>query len=104
MIDQNVVNTFVGVLKTILEMELKAGNKIVETYESKDSKFPMPNATMIFLGQSFITPIQENLPNIEFRNINDPQIHIIGKRNTLTRRIFNSYAVGLNDPISKIVK
>jgi hypothetical protein len=72
MIDQNVVNTFVGVLKTILEMELKAGNKIVETYESKDSKFPMPNATMIFLGQSFITPIQENLPNIEFRNINDP--------------------------------
>jgi hypothetical protein len=72
MVDQNVVKTFVGVLKTILELELKAGNKIVETYESKDSKFPMPNATMIFLGQSFITPIQENLPNIEFRNINDP--------------------------------
>jgi hypothetical protein len=72
MIDQKVVNGFIGVLKTILELELKAGNKIVETYESKDSKFPMPNATMIFLGQSFITPIQENLPNIEFRNINDP--------------------------------
>jgi hypothetical protein len=72
MVDQNVVNGFVGVLKTILELELKAGNKIAETYESKDSKFPMPNATMIFLKQSFKTPVQKNLENIEFRDINDP--------------------------------
>lgn len=72
MIDQNVIDKFLGPLKTILELELKAGNKIVETYESKDSGFPMPNATMIFLQQPFKTSIQKDLENIEFREINDP--------------------------------
>ena len=72
MVDQNVVERFVGTLKTILELELKAGNTIVETYESKDSGFPMPNATMIFLEKSFKTSIQKNLKGIEFRDVNDP--------------------------------
>jgi hypothetical protein len=72
MVDQGVVDRFVGVLKGILDLELQAGNKIVETYESKDSTFPMPNATMIFLEKPFRTPIQREFKNIEFRNINDP--------------------------------
>lgn len=72
MVDQNVVNKFTGTLRTILDLELQAGNRIVETYESKDSAFPMPNATMIFLEKPFRTPIQRDLPNIEFTNVNDP--------------------------------
>ena len=72
MVDDNVVKKFRGALKHILELELKAGNTIVETYESKDSSFPMPDATMIFLGKPFQTPIQSDLKNIEYRDINDP--------------------------------
>lgn len=71
-IDQNIIARFDGVLKTILQAELAAGNEIVETYESKDSSFPMPNATMIFLKRSFITPVQTSAPSVEFREINDP--------------------------------
>lgn len=71
-VDDDVVKKFSGALKDILELELKAGNKIVETYQSKDSTFPMPNATMIFLGKEFRTPIQKDLDNIEYREINDP--------------------------------
>ena len=71
-IDDKVVKQFNGILKDVLEAELKAGNKIVETYESKDSTFPMPNAIMIFLGSPFKTPIQHNLPNVVFNETNDP--------------------------------
>lgn len=72
MVDENVVKRFKGVLKDILELELAAGNKVVETYESKDSAFPMPNATMIFLEKPFKTPIQKDVGKIEYRDINDP--------------------------------
>jgi hypothetical protein len=71
-IDHNIIDRFAGDLKAILELELKAGNKIVETYESKDSAFPMPNATMIFLQKPFMTPIQNNSNGIEFNEVNDP--------------------------------
>ena len=71
-VDPKVVNRFVGVLKDILEEELKAGNKIVETYESKDSDFPVPNATMIFLEKPFRTPVRRDLASIEFSELNDP--------------------------------
>ena len=70
-VDQKVVDRFVGPLRTILELELKAGNKIVETYESKESTFPMPNAMMIFLDRQFLTPIQRDLNNIAFSEMTD---------------------------------
>lgn len=41
MVDDKVVKSFKGIVKKILELELKAGNRIVETYESKDGSFPM---------------------------------------------------------------
>ena len=69
-VDDKVVRGFKGILKEILE--LKAGNRIVETYESKDSTFPMPHATMVFLDKPFKTPIQKDLKDIEYRDINDP--------------------------------
>lgn len=71
-VDDKVVKQFKGILKEILESELKAGNKIVETYESKDGAFPMPNATMIFLGSPFKAAIQRDLPGVVFNEINDP--------------------------------
>lgn len=72
MVDDKVVKSFKGVLKDILELELRAGNKIMETYESKDSSFPMRNATIISLDKPFGTPIRNDLANIEYRDINDP--------------------------------
>lgn len=72
MVDDNVVQNFKGVLKEILALEVSAGNKIVETYESKDTGFPMPNATMIFLDKPFKSPIRTDLENIEYRDVNDP--------------------------------
>jgi hypothetical protein len=71
-VDDSVVKRFTGVLKDILELELKAGNKIVETYDAKDGTFPIPNAIMIFLEKPFKTPIQTELEKIEYRDVNDP--------------------------------
>jgi len=71
-VDDNIVKRFTGVLKDILELELKAGNKIVETYDAKDGAFPMPNAIMIFLEKPFKTPILKDLDQIEYRDVNDP--------------------------------
>jgi hypothetical protein len=69
MVNSNTIMKLEGKLKEILELELKAGNTVEETYEGD---WPLPNSIIVFLGKPFITPIQRNLPNIEFRNINDP--------------------------------
>ena len=68
LIDDKIIKKFTGKLKEILELELKAGNKIVET---SDCDWPFPKSIMIFLKEPFKTPIQRNIENIEFRNIND---------------------------------
>lgn len=68
-IDINTIRKFSGKLNEILDLELKAGNRIVETYEGD---WPYPNSIMIFIDKPFKTPIQRNLENIEFHNINDP--------------------------------
>lgn len=68
-IDPNIIVKFSGKLNEILELELKAGNKIVETSEGD---WPCPGSVMIFLEKPFKTPIQRDLSGIEFRNINDP--------------------------------
>lgn len=68
LVDDNTVKKFTGKLKEILELELKAGNEIVET---ADCNWPFPNSIMIFLKEPFKMLIQRNLDNIEFRNIND---------------------------------
>lgn len=71
-VDDSVVKRFTGVLKDILELELKAGNKIVETYDARDGTFPVPNSIMIFLEKPFKTPIQKDSNKIEYRDVNDP--------------------------------
>lgn len=68
-IDKKIVNKFSGKLREILQVELKAGNKIAEAYEGD---WPYPNSIMIFLKKPFKTPIQRDLEGIEFRNVNDP--------------------------------
>ncbi len=70
-VDENVVKNFSGTLKTILELELAAGNRIVETFESKEGSFPIANATMIFLAMPFKTPIQRNIKDIEYTESTD---------------------------------
>ena len=71
-VDDSIVKRFTGALKDILELELKAGNKIVETYDAKEGTFPIPNAIMIFLEKPFKTPVQKDLDNIEYNDVNDP--------------------------------
>ena len=68
-IDKYVVDKLTGKLYEILQLELKAGNEIVETYEGD---WPYPNSIMIFLGKPFKTSIQRELTDIKFNNINDP--------------------------------
>lgn len=67
-IDKSIIDKFSGKLKEILIEELQSGNEVVEVYEGD---WPCPNAIMIFLRKPFVTPIQRNLLDIEFRNIND---------------------------------
>ncbi len=68
-VDIDTINKFTGTLNEILQLELKAGNKIDETYEGD---WPSPNSIMIFLEKPFITPILRNLQDISFNNVNDP--------------------------------
>lgn len=68
-IDNNTINKFNGKLNEILQLELIAGNKIVETFEGD---WPYPNSMMIFLEKPFKTPILRDLKDIKFNNINDP--------------------------------
>lgn len=68
-IDKNAIHKFTGKINEILQLELKAGNEIVETFEGD---WPVPNSIMIFLEKPFITPIQRDLIDITFNNINDP--------------------------------
>ena len=68
-IDSNAINKFSGKLNEILQLELKAGNRIVETSEGD---WPYPGSIMIFLEKPFKTPIQRELEGVLFRNINDP--------------------------------
>lgn len=57
-----------GPLANLLEQELKAGNEIKENWQGN---WPFKETKVIFLRKPFLLPIQHNLPNIEFRNIND---------------------------------
>jgi hypothetical protein len=68
-VDNNIINKFSGKLNEILQLELEAGNEIAETYEGD---WPYLNSVMIFLNKPFITPIQRDLIDIKFRNVNDP--------------------------------
>jgi hypothetical protein len=68
-IDNNTINKLTGKLNAILQLELKAGNRIVETYEGD---WPYPNSIMIFLEKPFKTPILRDLEDITFNNVNDP--------------------------------
>ena len=72
-IDNKIIDRLSEVLKNILEAELKAGNKVIETFECKEGdSFPEPNAIMVFLLKPFMTPIQRNITDVDFRNVNDP--------------------------------
>jgi hypothetical protein len=87
------VKRFGGALKDILEQELKAGNKIVETYDANDGTFPMPNAIMIFLEKPFKTPIQKDLDKT--LNIGTSMIRTTGKRSISIKRTCSSCVVSL---------
>lgn len=68
-VDKTIILQYIGTLKEILLLELKAGNHICETYKGD---WPCNDCIMIFLEKPFLTPIQKNLATIEFHNINDP--------------------------------
>ncbi|MDV3425858.1 MAG: hypothetical protein LIR50_01040 [Bacillota bacterium] len=69
LVDNKVIEKFSGELKKILELELMAGNRIQKTFQGD---WPLPDSIMIILNKPFKLPIQKNLKNIEFCNINDP--------------------------------
>lgn len=66
-ISQEHIDKFSGILKSILDEELKAGNVIKETYNGWPTE-----TTSIALEKPFKKPVIKNLPGIEFYNINDP--------------------------------
>jgi hypothetical protein len=68
-VDIDTINKFAGKLIEILQLELKKGNKIDETFEVD---WPFPNAIMIFVEKPFITSILRHLQDITFNNVNDP--------------------------------
>ena len=67
MIEQKHIDDFTGALKNILEAELAAGNEIDETL----CGWPC-GGLCIALKKPFLTPIQRNLADVVFSNINDP--------------------------------
>jgi len=68
-VENEIVNKVTGTLKEILERELSAGNEICETYEGD---WPQEGSVMVFLSKPFKTPIQHDLPHIEYALVNDP--------------------------------
>lgn len=66
MITEEHIQNFSSVLKEILESGLKAGNEITETSQG----WPEKETIMIFLGRPFLN--EYKMPNVEFREINDP--------------------------------
>ena len=68
MIDEEIIDKFQGKLKEILDAELKSGNIIIETWRGD---WPCAGISVVSLKDPFKTPIQRNLDNIDFRNVND---------------------------------
>ena len=68
MIDEQIVERFQGKLKEILDAELKSGNIITEAWHGD---WPYAGISLVSLRDPFKTPIQRNLENIDFRNVND---------------------------------
>jgi len=68
-VKNEIANKVTGKLKEILERELSAGNEIRETYEGD---WPQEGSVMVFLSKPFKTPIQRDLPDIEYTLVNDP--------------------------------
>jgi hypothetical protein len=67
--EPNYNDSFVGVLKDILDEELKLGNSVVETFSGN---WPYNNIKAIVLKKTFLSPIRNNAKNILFKNIDDP--------------------------------
>jgi len=67
-IDQTIVENLSKGLKEILDSELRAGNRICETYIGN---WPNPNSRMVFLERPFLTPIRRDIPGIVYRAVDD---------------------------------
>ena len=70
MIDKELIDKLSIEMKEILEKELEAGNKIIETYQGGFSNVSSEHI-FIFLKYPFKTPIQIDLKEIIYTEIND---------------------------------
>ncbi|MDO4729519.1 MAG: hypothetical protein Q4B43_11020 [Bacteroidota bacterium] len=70
MINQEHIMLLSPELKKILQLELNAGNVIVETAICGFSKTE-PNHLFVFLEKPFLTPIQKDILGIKYIEIND---------------------------------
>ena len=68
-IDSSIIRSFTGKMKKILDRELKAGNRISETYQGD---WPYKNCKIIFLEKPFVTQILRDMQGIKFCDIDDP--------------------------------
>lgn len=68
MIDPKAIDLFTGKLKGILDEELRAGNRIEDTWYD----WPSPHTVAVVLSRPFLTPIKKDLPGIIFQDLNDP--------------------------------
>ena len=59
---------FIGPLREIMEKELAAGNEIRETWHGD---WPYKGVVAVSLKKPFLTPVEKNLPDIMFYNLND---------------------------------
>ena len=59
---------FKGPLREILEKELVAGNEIKETWHGD---WPYEGVVVINLKKPFLTPVEKNLPGVDFFILND---------------------------------
>lgn len=59
---------FKGPLKEIMEKELAVGNEIKEIWHGD---WPYEGVVVVSLKKPFLVQIEKELPDVEFRNIND---------------------------------
>lgn len=70
MINKEHIDSLSGPLQDILQAELQAGNKIVETAKGGFTE-ESDEHIFIFLGKPFLTPVREDTDDIKYMEIND---------------------------------
>jgi len=67
-IDPGHLERFAPELKVLLEAELKAGNKVVET----STGWPKPSSILVMLAEPFKAEPLRTPKGLRFNNVNDP--------------------------------